>query len=181
MIDDKAEELRDSSQELASGEATGVGLRDKAAKLSANVASMASHATVLVGDLNGDGKVDEKDAKLARDHAAGALFVVSQEAGKLAKAVVRSPLTKDVATYAAVGAAIAIPLPIVGPAIGAAVGAGLGLWRSMTRHEGPLASSPESSAPPKDPITELERLHELKEKGIITDDEFLAQKRKLFR
>lgn len=110
---------------------------------------------------------------VARDHTIAALSSAADESGKLAKSVVRSPLAKDIATYAAVGAAIAIPLPIVGPAIGAAVGAGLGLWRNMQRIE-PLA-------PPDDPIAELERLHGLKERGVITDDEFLALKRKLLR
>ncbi|MEP6868964.1 MAG: hypothetical protein ABJA20_10650 [Novosphingobium sp.] len=79
-------------------ETAGKRLRGQAAALSANVASMAGQAAVLVGDLNGDGKVDEEDARIARDHAVKGLSVV------------RAPLTKDVATYAAVGAAIALPL-----------------------------------------------------------------------
>jgi hypothetical protein len=119
---------------------------------------------------------DGKMARITRDHAVAVLSGTTEEAGKLAKSVIRSPLTKDIATYAAVGAVIALPLPVVGPAIGAAVGAGLGLWRNMTRHEA-LASA----EPPKDPIAELERLHGLKEKGIITEEEFLAMKRKLLR
>lgn len=160
-------------------ETVGKRLRGQAAALSANVASIAGQAAVLVGDLNGDGKVDEEDAKIARDHATAALSVATNEAGKLAKSVVRAPLTKDVATYAAVGAAIALPLPIVGPAIGAAVGAALGMWRNMTRHETLASPSPDASAPPKDPLAELERVHALKEKGIITDEEFLAKKQKI--
>jgi hypothetical protein len=109
----------------------------------------------------------------ARDHTIAALSSTANETGKLAKSVVRSPLAKDVATYAAVGAAIAIPIPLVGPAVGAAVGAGLGLWRNMQRVE-PLA-------PPEDPIAELERLHGLNERGVITDEEFATLKRKLLR
>jgi hypothetical protein len=171
----------ETPQQATLNETTGARLRRKATKLSENVASIAGQAAVLVGDLNGDGKVDEQDAKIARDHAAQALSVATNEAGRLAKSVARAPLTKDVATYAAAGAVIAIPIPFVGSAIGAAVGAGLGLWRNMTRHETLVASSPETSAPPTDPITELERLHGLKEKGVITDDDFLAQKRKILK
>jgi len=156
-------------------------LKGKAVALSENAASMAGRAVTFVGDLNGDGKVDEEDARIARDHAVQAMSVATNEAGKLAKSVVRAPLTKDVATYAAVGAAIAIPLPFVGSAIGAAVGAGLGLWRNMTRHEATAPPSPETPPHPHDPIAELERLHGLKEKGVITDDEFLSQKRKLLK
>lgn len=110
---------------------------------------------------------------VARDHTIAALSGTAQETERLAKSVVRSPLAKDVATYAAVGAAIAVPLPIVGPALGAAVGAGLGLWRNMQRIE-PLAA-------PEDPIAELERLHGLKERGVITDEEFATLKRRLLR
>ena len=171
MIDNNPAKVSGPPLGPAKGDAPGVG---RGAKLRAS----AEQAATLVGDLNGDGKIDAEDAKLARDRVAGALSVGAQEAGKLAKAVARAPLTKDVATYAAIGAAIAVPLPLVGPAIGAAVGAGLGLWRSMTRHE---TSSPEVSAPQKDPITELERLHDLKEKGIITEEEFSSQKRKVLR
>jgi len=165
--------------EVAPEAATDVGvtsrsLRAKVSRLSANVGSIAGKAAALVGDLNGDGKVDGGDAKIVRDNVAEALSVATDEVGKLAKSVARAPLTKDVATYAAVGAAIALPLPVVGSAIGAAVGAGLGLWRNMTRHETLLPDT-------FDPIAELERLHGLKERGIITDDEFVTQKRKLLK
>lgn len=155
-------------------EPTGKKLKRRVSTLSEKATSIAGQAAVVVGDLNGDGKVDAADAKIALSAATG-------EAGKLAKSVARAPLTKDVATYAAVGAAISLPLPVVGPAIGAAVGAGLGLWRNMTRHEALAAPSPEASPPLKDPITELERLHSLKERSIITKDEFLIQKQKILK
>ncbi len=148
-------------------ETTSKKLKRRATALSEKATSIAGQAAVAVGDLNGDGKVDAADAKIA-------LSAATDEAGKIAKSVARAPLTKDVATYAAVGAAISLPLPVVGPAIGAAVGAGLGLWRNMTRHE---TLSPETA----DPISELERIHDLKERGIITDDEFLNWKRKIVK
>ena len=108
-------------------------LKRKAAKLSKDAMSVAGKTATLVGDLNGDGKVDEEDAKIARDRMASALAAGAEEAGQLAKSVARSSLTKDVASYAAIGAAVALPLPVVGPAIGAAVGAGLGLFRNLKR------------------------------------------------
>lgn len=157
---------------------TAASLKRKAAKLSRDAVSIAGKTATLVGDLNGDGKVDEEDAKIARDHVASALSAGAEEAGKLAKSVARTPLTKDVASYAAIGAAIAIPLPVVGPAIGAAVGAGFGLFRNMKRTP---QDAQEVSEPSADPLAELERLHTLKEKGILTDEEFLAQKRKLLK
>jgi len=116
---------------------------------------------------------DPKPVATTRDRTVAVLSDTTEEAGTLAKSVVRSPLTKDIATYAAIGAAIAIPIPVVGPALGAAVGAGLGLSRNMRRLE-PLAA-------PEDPIAEIERLHALKEKGILTEEEFVRQKHKLLR
>ena len=168
------EEALSAVSVLASGARS---IASKAASLSADVgqgvASAAGKAMTLAGDLNRDGVVDREDAKLLLGHAASALSVAAKGAGAATGSVARAPLTKDVATYAAVGAAIALPLPIVGPAIGAAVGAGLGLWRNLSRHE--------TAAPPPDTIAEIERLHALKEKGALTEDEFDTEKHKLLK
>lgn len=85
-------------------------------------------SAVLIGDLNGDGKVDIEDARIAVEKAKQAAASVAGESAKLGKEVMQSELVKDVAPYAAIGAAIAVPVPIVGPAIGAAAGAVLGLY-----------------------------------------------------
>lgn len=177
--------LRKRKQEIAgqpdavvADETTAASLKRKAAKLSKDAMSVAGKTATLVGDLNGDGKVDEEDAKIARDRMASALAAGADEAGQLAKSVARTPLVKDVASYAAIGAAVAIPIPVVGPAIGAAVGAGLGLFRNLKRTS---PDAPEAATPPKDTFAELERLGALKEKGILTDEEFAAQKRKLLK
>lgn len=87
----------------------------------------------LVGDLNGDGKVDIEDAKIAMAKAKEVASSVAEESGKLGKEVMQSELVKDVAPYAAIGAAIAVPVPIIGPAIGAAAGAALGLYKNATK------------------------------------------------
>jgi len=87
----------------------------------------------LVGDLNGDGKVDIEDAKIAMAKAKQVAASVAEESGKLGKEVMQSELVKDVAPYAAIGAAIAVPVPIIGPAIGAAAGAALGLYKNATK------------------------------------------------
>lgn len=87
----------------------------------------------LVGDLNGDGKVDIEDAKIALAKAKQVASSVADESAKLGKEVMQSELVKDVAPYAAIGAAIAVPIPIIGPAIGAAIGAGLGLYKNATK------------------------------------------------
>lgn len=87
----------------------------------------------LIGDLNGDGKVDIEDAKIALEKAKQVASSVADEATTLGKEVMQSDLVKDVAPYAAIGAVIAIPIPFVGSAIGAAIGAGLGLYKNATK------------------------------------------------
>lgn len=87
----------------------------------------------LVGDLNGDGKVDIEDAKIAVAKAKQVAASVAEESGNLGKEILKSELVKDVAPYAAIGAVIAIPIPIIGPAIGAAAGAALGLFKNATK------------------------------------------------
>lgn len=176
----KAEVALDEAtpQATDANETITAGLKHKAGKLAKDAVSIAGKTATLVGDLNGDGKVDEEDAKIARAHVVSALSSGAEEVGDLAKSVARTPLTKDVASYAAIGAAIAIPLPVVGPAIGAAVGAGLGLFRNLKRT---APDAPELSKPLSDPLAEVERLHALKEQGALTEEEFLAQKRKLLK
>ncbi len=87
----------------------------------------------LIGDLNGDGKVDIEDAKIALEKAKEVALSVADETAILGKEVMQSELVKDVAPYAAIGAVIAIPIPFVGSAIGAAIGAGLGLYKNATK------------------------------------------------
>ncbi len=97
------------------------------------VGHVATTTAVFVGDLNGDGKVDIEDVKIALEKAKQVTSSIADESTKLGKEVMQSDLVKDVAPYVAIGAAIAIPIPIVGPAIGAALGAGLGLYKNATK------------------------------------------------
>jgi hypothetical protein len=95
--------------------------------------NVAATTALLVGDLNGDGKVDIEDAKIALAKAKQIASSVADESIKLGKEVMQSELVKDVTPYAAIGAAIAVPIPIVGPVIGAAFGAVLGLYKNATK------------------------------------------------
>ena len=89
----------------------------------ANTVSDAVGKTVdLVGDLNGDGKFDEEDLKIAIAKGKEVASLVANEAGVLAKEVARSEMVKDAAAGAAVGAALASVLPVVGTLAGAVVG-----------------------------------------------------------
>ncbi len=97
------------------------------------VGKVAVTTAVLVGDLNGDGKVDIEDAKIAMAKAKQVGSSVADESAKLGKEVMQSELVKDIAPYAVVGAAIAVPIPFIGPFIGAAAGAALGLYKNATK------------------------------------------------
>ena len=95
--------------------------------------NMGGMVATQIGDLNGDGKIDAEDFKIAAAKAKQMASTAADEAVKLGKDVMQSGLVKDVAAAAAVGAVIAIPIPIIGPVVGATVGAGLGVYKNITK------------------------------------------------
>lgn len=111
----------------------------------------------------------------------------ANEAGKLGKEVIQSEMAKDVAGGAAVGALIAVPIPVIGPAIGAVIGAGLGVYKNISKaqkREPSLMTPTHPSAGTRggeylEVSTELIKLDELRQKGIINDAEFDDQKKKI--
>jgi phage-related tail protein len=149
---------------------------DKLKNLKEKAADVASSAAVAVGDLNGDGKVDKEDLRIASDWAKKTTSSVGTEALKLGKAALQSDLVKDTAAGAAVGAAIALPIPVIGPATGAVIGAGLGVYKNITKKEQRPSISADASKPSLDVHAELLKLDELKQKNIITQSEFDEQK-----
>ena len=138
-----------------------------------------SKTTVLVGDLNGDGKIDEEDARIAAEWAKKKATSVGNEANKLGKEAMRSDLAKDAATGAGIGAVVAIPVPVIGPLAGGAIGAGIGVYKNLTKPNQPTPVIIDHAAPPKDAHAELLKLDELRQKKIITEAEFEAQKKKM--
>jgi hypothetical protein len=126
-----------------------------------------------MGDLNGDGKVDEKDARIAADWTKKQAVAFGSEAARLGKEAARSDLAKDAATGAAVGAVIAIPVPLIGPAVGAAIGASAGAYRNLS---GKSISSPATPPKSQDAHGELLKWQDLREKGVLTEDEFQREK-----
>ena len=155
-------------------------MRKKIAYLAEKAASGASKAITLAGDLNGDGKVDAADWEIALQRAKHVTDPIGDEAARLGKAVLQAEMTRDVATGAAIGAAVAIPVPLAGPAVGAVFGAGIGLYKNLTRATGGSATS-NTPAASRDEITDLARLDDLRQRGILTESEFQGHKRKLLR
>lgn len=147
-----------------------------------NMASKASDAlastTVMVGDLNGDGKIDEEDGRIAAAWAKKTATAVGDEAARLGKEAVRSDMAKDAAAGAAIGAVVAVPVPVIGPIAGAAIGAGLGVYKNfLKKGQNPSQNSDGKGA--IDIHSELLKLNDLREKGILTDAEFEDQKTKV--
>lgn len=99
---------------------------------------------------------------------------LGDEAERMGKVVARSDMAKDAATGAAIGALVAVPIPLIGPIGGAAVGAMLGVYKNVTKTQGH-----DDPAETVDIHGELLKLDELRQKGVITDDEFADQKKKL--
>jgi hypothetical protein len=138
--------------------------------------NVVTKAAVLMGDLNGDGKVDEEDARIAAEWAKKQAVSLGNEAARLGKETARSDLARDAATGAAVGAAIAIPVPVIGPVAGAAIGATIGAYRNLT---GKSTSSSSTPAKPQDSHAELLKLQDLREKGVLTEEEFQREKNRV--
>jgi hypothetical protein len=132
--------------------------------------------TVLLTDLNGDGKVDEADARIAAEWTKKQAASLGNEAARLGKEAARSGLAKDAATGAAVGAAIAIPVPVIGPVLGAAIGASIGAYRNLT---GKSTSSGVTQAKSQDSHAELLKLQDLREKSVLTEEEFQREKKRV--
>jgi hypothetical protein len=146
-------------------------------KLIVAAKSAGSNTANAVGDLNGDGVVDEKDAQIAAKWFRQTAGDVADEAARLGKEVVRSKMVKDATTGAAIGAVVAVPVPIVGPIAGATVGAGLGIYKNIMSKAG---DSPYTSTT-VDVHAQLLKLADLRDKGLLTDAEFEEQKRKLLK
>lgn len=93
-------------------------------------AATAAAATVhYVGDLNGDGRFDAEDLRIAKAAIGKVAVEVGGEAKELGKAALRHQLVRDAAAGAVVGGAIASVVPLVGVPFGAAVGAAAVLVR----------------------------------------------------
>jgi hypothetical protein len=101
---------------------------------------------------------------------------IGSEASRLGTEVINSDLAKDARDGAVLGAIIAVPLPIIGPAIGASIGASLGVYKNLTQTQQPLDDLPINPKVQTDFYNEMVQLNDLKEKGIISEEEFITMK-----
>jgi hypothetical protein len=152
---------------------------DKLKSIAEKARDAVSSTVVLIGDLNGDGKVDEEDARIAADWTKKAVNSIGDEASRLGKEAIRSDLAKDAASGAVIGAVVSLPIPILGPMAGAAIGAGLGVYKNFTKTSQPAPIIIDNIPLPKDIHAELVKLDDLRQKNIISDVEFETQKKKI--
>ncbi len=143
-------------------------MKDLAEKATGAISSTAAS----VGDF-----VTGEDIQIAAEWIKQTANTVGDEAVRLGNGVIQSDLVKDAGQCAIVGAVIAVPLPIIGPAIGASIGASLGVYKNLTKPEQPSNILPQSTNSQIDFYQEMLNLDDLKQKGIISDDEFVIMKK----
>jgi len=88
-------------------------------------AAAAAAAVHFVGDLNGDGRCDADDLRIAKEALGKVAVELGGAAVELKKEVLRHQVVRDAAAGAIVGGAIGSVFPVVGTHVGAAVGAGV--------------------------------------------------------
>ena len=143
--------------------------KDSVVKISKTVATSSL-------DQNDDGKLDQSDVKLLTKKGIKISKEAAEKSGEIIKEVSKSSLVKDVVAGAAVGAAIGIPLPFIGPVAGSVVGAGLGIYKNITGKGTPNYSQHALPTDNKDVYAEILKLGDLKDKGLISEEEFEKQK-----
>jgi hypothetical protein len=165
-------------------------MKDKLSKFTISAKSSVKNAadtitesakTIAVSalDQDGDGDFDQDDIKILTEKSIKAGKVVADKSFDILKDAVKSTLAKDVAAGAAVGAAVAIPVPVIGPVAGSVIGAGLGAYKNITGKGTPNHPTQSSQETHKDTYSEILKLGDLKEKGLITEEEFEKQKQQL--
>ena len=138
-VTNKLKRARDSIASTATDVGNKVSKAAQAAASTAtDVASKANKVTQIaittLTDLNGDGKVDAEDLKIALEKAKAIGSEVAEQTGKLAKGATDHPMVKDAAAGALVGGAIGAVLPVVGTAVGAPIGAAFSVVSGRNRN-----------------------------------------------
>ena len=141
------------------------GLKDKLKRATNSVASVAANVAdkanqvakttmTTLTDLNGDGKVDAEDLKIALKKAKSVGGSMMEGAGKIAKEAADHPMVKDATAGAMVGGAIGFCVPLIPgtTATGAAVGAVIGVATGRNRTVIEVGHAPTVAVPkPKKP------------------------------
>ena len=129
--------------------------------------------------------VERDDTKAAVAWTKEAISTITDESVELAKRAARSEMAKDAATGAGIGAIAALPIPLIGPALGAVVGAGAGVFMNLKKNTSQNADRSNKDgahvAPNIDLLKQLTELDDLRQKGILSQEEFDAEKKKFLK
>ena len=153
-------------------------MNDKFEGMKAFVQGKAKQATDSVNAF-----VDREDTQAAIRRTKSAINSAADEAMVLGKRAANSEMGKDAATGAAIGAVVAVPIPFIGPIFGGIVGgiagAAMNLKSGGSKKPAPSESKTAASAPDIDIHKRLMDLDDLRQKGILSQEEFEVEKRKL--
>lgn len=141
------------------------------------IAGKAKESITSAADLAGDFAARE-DVRAAAKKLKETVVDTGNEVVCFGKEAAQSELAKDAGAGAA-GAVMAIPVPLVGPVIGATAGATLGIYKNLTRTSPTVIAPTPFQKEPVDVRSELLKLDNLKQKGIISNDEFRNMKENL--
>jgi hypothetical protein len=144
-------------------------MKDLAAKATGAISSTAASVGAFVTG---------EDAQVAAEWVKQTASNVGDEAVRMGTGVIQSDLVQDAGKGALLGAVVAVPLPIIGPAIGASIGASVGVYKNLTKPEQPLNILSPSPKNQTDFYQEMLNLDELKQKGILSEDEFVIMKKR---
>lgn len=162
-------------------------MKEKLLSIARSAGEAAASAASKTSDYIVTHKPTEQDVDRAKGLARKAGAAISQETLSLGKELVRSKTFKDAAKGAGVGAVVAVPVPLIGPAVGAVLGAAAGvvLGRGSQPQPAVLQNDQRTTVVEvvaeahKDLYEELTKLDELRQKGILTEEEFSSEKQKL--
>lgn len=132
--------------------------------------------------ITADSFINDEKTKLAIDWTKNSATTVVEEVSELGKRAAKSEMAKDAATGAGIGAAIAVPIPLVGPAFGALVGAGVGVFVNLNKNnvnDVASDSNVQKNHTTEEIAEQLIKLDELRQKNILTDDEFQQKKKEI--
>ena len=162
---------------------------DMMRRLGSNVGEAVSAATNQVSRLMQECAPDAQGIGQAKAWAKRTASGTAAEAARLGSDALASDFAKDAAKGAAIGAVVAVPVPLVGPVVGAIFGAGIGAFANLTRSKTTAQQALVATAPPREAVTVIEmvaspkdmyarllELDDLRQKGILTQHEFDAQK-----
>ena len=127
--------------------------------------------------------VESEDTKATIAFAKKTAVGAAEEAMELGKRAKNSEMGKDILTGAGIGALVAVPVPVVGPIAGALVGGALGMATNLKKGDSKKPAATESKPSPAtyevDIHKRLTELDDLRQKGLLSQEEFDAQKKKL--